>query len=83
MNRLEITKDTTDAQIRRFCEENPRMCHKTIIAQARHERRVKRIAHKRATELNEVIRDIGQSNASVNEYWQRVGGHPPPEQQDQ
>ena len=26
--------------------------------------------------------DIGQSNADQNEYWQRVGGHPPPGYQD-
>lgn len=26
--------------------------------------------------------DIAESNARQNEYWQRVGGHPPPEQQD-
>jgi hypothetical protein len=83
MNRLEITRHTTDAAIIRFCDENPQFSRKVIMAQAKHERRIKRIAHRRATELNGVIRDIGQSNASVNEYWQRVGGHPPPEQQDQ
>jgi hypothetical protein len=76
VNRLEITRHTTDAAITRFCEENPQYSRKVVMAQARHERRVKRIEHRKQW-------DIGKSNASVNEYWQRVGGHPPPEQQDQ
>lgn len=77
MNHLNVTKDTTNGQIKRFCEDNPQWDAKVIRAQAQHERRVKRIAWKNRK------RDIGTSNAEQNEYWIRVGGHPSPEQQDQ
>jgi hypothetical protein len=36
----------------------------------------------RRTLMDNKKRDIGDSNAEQNEYWIRVGGHPPPEQQD-
>lgn len=46
MNHLNVTKDTTNGRIKRFCDENPQWNQKVITAQARHERRVKRIEHK-------------------------------------
>lgn len=45
MNHLNVTHNTSEAEIQQFCNSNPGFCRKTITAQARHERRVKRIQH--------------------------------------
>ena len=46
MNHLNVTHNTTEGEIQQFCNSNPGFCRKTITAQARHERHVKRIQHK-------------------------------------
>ena len=53
MNHLNVTRDTTNGQIARFCEENPQWDAKTMRAQAQHERRVKRIAWKNRIQTKE------------------------------
>lgn len=45
MEVLKITRNTTEAEIQQFCRSNPGFCRKTVTAQARFERRVKRIKH--------------------------------------
>ena len=46
MNHLDVTKDTTNEEIKQFLSDNPHLCAKTVQAQVLHERRVKRIAWK-------------------------------------
>ena len=48
MNTLRITRNTTNGEIAQFCADNPQLKRKIITAQARHERREKRIEHKYA-----------------------------------
>lgn len=53
MNLLHVTRKTTDAEILAFCEANPGYCRKTVMAQAKHERRLKRIAHRKQAKKEE------------------------------
>lgn len=47
MNVLKISRTTTNAEIDGFIEANPHLSRKIITAQARHERRVKTIQHRK------------------------------------
>lgn len=48
MNVLKISRTTTNAEIEKFLEANPHLSRKIIMAQATHERRIKRIQHRKA-----------------------------------
>ena len=50
MNVLKISRMTTNAEIDGFLEANPHLSRKLITAQARHERRVKTIQHRKNNE---------------------------------
>jgi len=47
MTTLQITRHTTNGEIKQYCEDNPHTHRKIIEAQARHERRIKRIEHRK------------------------------------
>jgi hypothetical protein len=53
MNTLPISVTTTNEEISEFLEANPHLSRKIITAQARHERRVKRIQHRKAMQEQE------------------------------
>lgn len=53
MEILRITHNTTEGDIQQFCNRNPGFCRKTVTAQARHERRVKRIQHRKQEQQHE------------------------------
>jgi len=47
MNVLNVTRHTTNGEIKRFCDDNPHTHRKILTAQAYHERRLKRAEYRR------------------------------------